>query len=170
MISNYMDAYKALGLNGNVTREQWKTAYRNICKMYHPDNYKGKDGIAILQNACEAYDFLENQYAIGMQAQIKPRIIGNPSVKKKDDVRKYKEVLKQNEKAEKERQQKKLQERIKELKLKEQKERQEKILDEIRWLRVAEIVRNTIHEDIERKNLENKMYEAIKNAQENNEY
>ena len=164
MINSYMEACQALGMRPGATREQWKTAYRNICKMYHPDNYSGEDGIIILQNACDAYEFLEKQYMLMMNT--KPRVIGTPVRKSPVDNHNNREYLKELEKKKKQARQKELEERAKKIKEQQQKEKQEKLLDEIRWIRVSEIIRNTIREDIARKDLEKKMYDAIKNAQD----
>lgn len=36
-----MDCYKVLGISPDATPEEIKTAYRNLAKKYHPDNYVG---------------------------------------------------------------------------------------------------------------------------------
>lgn len=61
--------YEVLGLQPGASIEQVKTAYRNLAKKYHPDNYSGSP----LQNAAnekmqeinEAYDAIMNGNASG---------------------------------------------------------------------------------------------------------
>jgi len=55
---NKYDAAKILGLSGEITPEQAKSAYREACKKYHPDvNPAGEDMMKII-NA--AFDVLKD--------------------------------------------------------------------------------------------------------------
>jgi curved DNA-binding protein CbpA len=41
-----MDPYRILGLSPDCTNEELKTAYRNLAKKYHPDNYASDPDLA----------------------------------------------------------------------------------------------------------------------------
>ena len=51
---NIYDAAKILGLSGNITPSDIKTAYREACKKYHPDiNPAGEEMMKIVNSAYE---------------------------------------------------------------------------------------------------------------------
>ena len=55
---NIYDAAKILGLDGDITPEQTKEAYREACKKYHPDvNPVGEEMMKIVN---EAYSVLKD--------------------------------------------------------------------------------------------------------------
>lgn len=52
---NIYDAAKILGLSGDVTPQEAKTAYRASCKKYHPDvNPVGEEMMKVINEAYEA--------------------------------------------------------------------------------------------------------------------
>jgi len=52
------DYYHILSLSSDAPDELIKTAYRTLCKKYHPDIYKGKDATLKTQEINEAYEIL----------------------------------------------------------------------------------------------------------------
>lgn len=52
------DPYQILGLARNATDEQIKSAYRNLCKKYHPDTGKGDE--KKMQEINQAYSVLSD--------------------------------------------------------------------------------------------------------------
>lgn len=59
------DPYKVLGVAPNASDEQVKSAYRELAKKYHPDNYAGNPLSDLagekMQEINEAYDAIMNQ-------------------------------------------------------------------------------------------------------------
>lgn len=58
------DPYEVLGLQHGASEQQVKTAYRNLAKKYHPDNYSGSPLQDVanekMQEINEAYDSIIN--------------------------------------------------------------------------------------------------------------
>ena len=56
------DPYKVLGVSPSATDEEIKTAYRELAKKYHPDNYAGSPIADLasekMKEINEAYDQL----------------------------------------------------------------------------------------------------------------
>ena len=59
------DPYKVLGVSPNATDEEVKTAYRELAKKYHPDNYADSPLADLagekMKEINEAYDEITNQ-------------------------------------------------------------------------------------------------------------
>ena len=171
MVRSRTEALKILGLRPESKEEDWKSAYRNIVKVYHPDNISGsgiwpegmdhaarlKYSEQMLSLAKEAIDFLqsENVCIIGNQpkktspAPNKPKVVGGGEAYSFSHDQ-YKQRQQRLHKLDEERKQK----RLDELKLKndilrenERKHKEKEILDQIRWLRVAQIIYDTIEKD-----------------------
>lgn len=106
----------------------------------------------------EAYDYLLNA-----KEAPRARILGGEQVfPKEDNNRSRKERLEKEAKARRDKRYQELREEGKRLR---QKEEAEKIVDEIRWMRLAKIIRGTIEEDKKREELEAKISEAIRKKQ-----
>lgn len=54
------DYYKILGISGNATEEQIKTAYRSMAMQWHPDKNPDKDTTENMKEINEAYTILSN--------------------------------------------------------------------------------------------------------------
>lgn len=63
------DPYKILGINTSATNEEIKTAYRELAKKYHPDNYVNNPLSELanekMKQINEAYDLIQKQRASG---------------------------------------------------------------------------------------------------------
>ena len=63
------DPYKVLGVSSNATDDQIKTAYRELAKKYHPDNYANNPLADLaqekMQEINEAYDAVMSQRKAG---------------------------------------------------------------------------------------------------------
>lgn len=168
MIRTRKEALTWLGLTDGASMERIKSAYRLICKKCHPDSIpmdiedKEKEKLLFqYQMASEAYDYL-----ISVKETNRYRVLGygsSASTGDKQSNRLRKEQLESEAKARKEKKYKELQEEGRRLR---QKEEAGKILDEIRWMRLANIIKNTMEEDRRRSELEEKISEAIRKKQQ----
>lgn len=74
------DPYKVLGVSPNATDDQIKTAYRELAKKYHPDNYANNPLSDLagekMQEINEAYDAIVAQRKSGQNGQ---RVYGQES-------------------------------------------------------------------------------------------
>lgn len=65
------DPYKILGVSPSATDEEIKTAYRELAKKYHPDNYAGSPIADLasekMKEVNEAYDQIMNERKHGAQ-------------------------------------------------------------------------------------------------------
>lgn len=63
------DPYKVLGISPNATDDEVKSAYRELAKKYHPDNFAGNPLSDLagekMQEINEAYDTINNQRKSG---------------------------------------------------------------------------------------------------------
>lgn len=165
MIKSRKEALGILGLTENASAEQIKSAYRAACKSCHPDSIssecdgKMREYLQLrYQMVSEAYDYLLNA-----KEAPRARILGGEQVlSKEDNNRSRKERLEKEAKARRDKRYQELREEGKRLR---QKEEAEKIVDEIRWMRLAKIIRGTIEEDKKREELEAKISEAIRKKQ-----
>ena len=61
------DPYSVLGVSRNATDDEIKTAYRNLARKYHPDNYNGNPLSDLanekMQEINDAYDSIVNERA-----------------------------------------------------------------------------------------------------------
>lgn len=168
VIRTHYEACRYLGIPGNATKDVWKTAYRELCHKYHPDVISSqleKLGISDEQKELErkkyeqyfiaitkAYEYLENEkispVLIPNQANSSPKskIIGNTKAYENNHAEylKKQEILRKKRMEEQLRRQEELQRKAKEL---HQSEKERKILDQIRWLRVSEIIHSVMEED-----------------------
>ena len=174
MIKTHYDACKVLGIPTNAGREQWKKSYHEICLKFHPDvcahsNSEMKHAAEeyfIL--ATKAYEFLEREtqqcVIIPNQSSKSPgnqyngqnktqKILGytqsyrNGSYSSYESYQKRQTVERQRREEEKQRKFEQLQAKSRLLKQQEQKKKEEEILNQIRWLRVAALIKKTIEED-----------------------
>ncbi len=59
-IGNRSEALRCLGLKGNPTSQEIKSAYYDVVRKYHPDINKSADAPAMTRNAIQAKDMLLN--------------------------------------------------------------------------------------------------------------
>lgn len=148
MINSFAEACTILQVGVSADIDSIKSAYRKLCRIYHPD-VKGESGQ--FEKINEAYN-----YAIDYckRNSVNPsRIIGTPV--KAHSNKKSPSPLATLKKQEE------LKKRAEELK---QKQEEEKILEQIRWIRLAGKVNEALREDQHRKELEQKIKEAIRKA------
>ena len=182
-ILNHRDACMILGIEENAGRDAWKSVYREKCRMYHPDVLpeSDPDRESNIENyilAKQAYEFLEKEYeasealkkntAAGTVAVPKgPKIMGTaPAAGSGDMAASRRARAKADEKA-RESKEERYRELVKKAEEIRKAEKEKHILDEIRWIRVAEIIRKTIEEDTRRKNAENALMDEIRSKQGN---
>ena len=56
----FKDYYKILGVSTSATPDEVRTAYRNLCKQWHPDVNADADATAKMQDINEAYLILKD--------------------------------------------------------------------------------------------------------------
>lgn len=180
MINNYQEAFGVLGLLPGASFDDCKRAYRNAVKAYHPDNNDSNISSKYYLYS-EAYQYLENLYnmnswpVIVYSDRIKTRtngsftpgagrIIGTPimkddeSDKQKNAEKLYREKLlkKQNDKAKKQAEDNK-----KMAEMQRKAKEAEELLDEIKWMRVAGIIHDTIAEDNKNRDIDDRLKKAF---------
>lgn len=177
---NHSLACSYLGLNISPSMEDIKKAYINACKMYHPDNV-GSDSYIAQFNLCQnAYNYLINENNSMMQptntsnnnqvnynyynnANRASKIIGSAGSKSNYSYNhnayvKKQKAFKKNSEEKKIRELNEMIEKSKQLQNNKTKlehvdyKRAEGILDQLRWLRVAQIIHDTIEEDKKKAN------------------
>ena len=76
------DPYKVLGVSPNASEEEVKSAYRQLVKKYHPDNYADSPLADLanekMQEVNEAYDMVINRLRAGGQNNSSQQNAGNP--------------------------------------------------------------------------------------------
>ncbi len=58
---NRREYLEVLGLDINATPDEIKSAYRRLCREYHPDVYKGEDATEIMSQINEAWNNLKEK-------------------------------------------------------------------------------------------------------------
>lgn len=53
-----MNPYETLGIKITATKDEIKTAYKNLAKKYHPDICKEKNAVEMMKKINNAYDIL----------------------------------------------------------------------------------------------------------------
>ena len=71
------DPYAVLGISSNASDEEVKTAYRNLAKKYHPDNYASAPDVA--QLAAEKMSQVNEAYDAIVSARKNGTPVGSPS-------------------------------------------------------------------------------------------
>lgn len=155
---NYYEAVRILGLNSGASKEEIKKSYLNACKMYHPDNI-GSDIYLNNYNLCqEAYKFLMDDknsvtfipntpsgtkvygrskgYAYDHSAYVKKQKAYKKKAQEKK-VRNLNDIIKKSQE---------LQKNKSSLEHVDYKS-EDDLLNQIRWLRVAKIIHDTIEAD-----------------------
>ena len=181
-ILNHRDACMILGISENAGRDAWKSVYREKCRMYHPDVLpeSDPDRESNIENyilAKQAYEFLEKEYetaeALRKDGGVKngsahgPKIMGTAPVPGKGDAAASRRARQKADEKAKESKEERYRELVKKAEEIRKAEKEKHILDEIRWIRVAEIIRKTIEEDTRRKNAENALMDEIRSKQGN---
>lgn len=141
MIRSRTEALKILGLTPAATEQQWKSAYREICKKCHPDVIgDGNDKyIQYYYLATMARDYLENNKTDAVKA----KVIGRPVTYK---TRSYNPQKEREKRAlEKQRQLEELEEKARQMRQKESADKEKEIADKIRWLRVTKIINDIMN-------------------------
>lgn len=163
---NIVMACQVLGISTKSWQQDYKSAYRNLCKLYHPDN-NGGNNIDKYSKVLEAYEYLNGINKSSLTMKTTPpkyftgRVYGAPKrdVKRPDDAEYRKKREQQRAKRYEE-----LKEEGKALR---QKEKEDKIINEIRWIRVADIIRKAIAEDTKRAELEKRIQDEIEKNRNN---
>ena len=158
-----MTAYAVLGLRYGASKEEIRTAYRELCKELHPDNpgTTEADHEKYLKVA-EAYSVLENVYPIGGDRE-KPqksgydvykrsaRVMGTSVVSHPGSSGYQAEQRRFEARMQKAREEKKIQLneelKLRSEKLQEKIAKERAILNEIRMIRLAHIIHETIAAD-----------------------
>ncbi len=182
-INNHNEACQTLGIENNSGRETWKSAYRTKCQMYHPDVLPENDpdreiNIENYMLVKEAYEYLEKEYETALKLKnIKPKVkqpapavkapkvMGSSPMPGDGTTQEKRRARKKADEKAKENKEQRYKELLEKGKKIRQEEKEKWILDEIRWLRVAEIIRNTMAEDAKRKSAEENLAEMIKSKQ-----
>lgn len=162
MIQNRMEACRILEIPLQASQEEWKSAFRAICKQYHPDSvgtYASGRTCDYYYQAVEAYEFLEAELA--KQPKKSSRVLGGPVT-----YRKHKENQARIQKQMERTKQQRLEETMKAARELHQKEEERRILDEIRWIRVVNIIKKAMEEDRKEKEHIKKMEEALRKRKE----
>lgn len=119
------EACRILGVSPYATSEEIKRAYRNLCKMYHPDKNSSPEAKNLYLQVQQAYQFLSEQKTLTEQSNI--FYYKAPEMKRNHDGKIMRESQKERElRRNREETARKLRhERQKRLKEQEEKKRQE---------------------------------------------
>lgn len=151
---DYNTACFCLGIKPGESIENIKKAYINACKMYHPDNVHSDIYINQYNQCQEAYNFLCSYVAEPVKS-VSNRVISskgsysydhNSYVKKQQAFKKKSEEKKIRELKDIIAKSKELQQNNSKLEHVNYKS-EDDILNQIRWLRVAQIIHDTIEAD-----------------------
>ena len=172
MALTHRQAYQVLGVPYLSDLQTCKRAYHNLCKQMHPDNVTeafseaASNQIALIN---EAYDLIQKEnlqpgrlYA-SKTAPVSGRtakVFGNPGAA--SEARKLKRANEARRSAlEKQKSFEIMQEKSREL---AQRQKEAKILEQIRWIRLSDIIRKSMEEDARKEELTRKAQEAIRKA------
>ena len=167
---NLQEAYQILGVPLGSDYATCKKAYHELCKLHHPDNIGAGygDTIARINEAFatlqEAFMKEEKQPHKGVQGR-QAKVFGNPMPV---NVVKQRNAAEERRKALLKRQQEYqvLQEKSRQM---AQQEKEQKILEQIRWIRLTDLIRKSIEEDARKEDLSMKAQEAIRKARREND-
>ena len=159
LIKTHYDACKVLGIKNNEPFETVKSRYRKLIKLYHPDNYPGEE--KKYERLCclfsEAYSFIENEYKNGIagstyapvNAPVNAKVVGTPVKKNAGaaNIPKKKTKLEQMtiKKEQNEKNLRMLKEKAEEIQREENEKNKNNIKNQIRWLRVSQIVNDVLN-------------------------
>jgi len=175
-INNHNEACLILGIDTDGAREIWKSAYRSKCQMYHPDVLPENDPDREIN--IENYMLAKKEYETAgaggsmvqkekLQAPVvkAPKVMGSAPVPGASTAMEKRRARKKADEKAKENKEQRYKELLEKGKKIRQEEKEKRILDEIRWLRVAEIIRNVMAEDAKRRTAEENLTEIIKSKQ-----
>ena len=156
---NRIEACAVLGIEWPTNTQKLKNAYREKCKQYHPDN--NSDSIAMYLSVTDAYIYLEKELkSISNNRTV--RIIGKSPAPTGRDKAAFDRKMKLIRERQKEEKRIELEKRVQRIK---NEEKANELLEQIRWIRLASVIQDTIKNDRNRSELENKLDEEIRKKQ-----
>jgi|GEM_PF-5295247 len=141
-IKSTAEAMAALELKSITSKDDIKTAYRRLCKKYHPDVNSSPEAADSYEKVQKAYEYL-NCYFTSME--YKPKVVGNTasyaqSNAKRESRARSQKVAREHQKKEAEL----IKQRQEEERIRKEKQRAKEVMDEIHTNRAAEITAEII--------------------------